>query len=62
MALVISKHIELTTNVSIKKFVTELKKVTDARMFSQITNKEMRIRAKMMPIVEDLIRKLNLPH
>ncbi|WP_160068843.1 IS1634 family transposase [Sphingobacterium bovisgrunnientis] len=61
-ALVISKHIELTTNVSIKKFVTELKKVTDARMFSQITNKEMRIRAKMMPIVEDLIRKLNLPH
>lgn len=62
MALVISKHIELTTNVSIKKFVTELKKVIDARMFSQITNKEMRIRAKMMPIVEDLIRKLNLPH
>jgi transposase len=50
MALVISKHIELTTNVSIKKFVTELKKVTDARMFSQITNKEMRIRAKMMPL------------
>ncbi|TCV08039.1 hypothetical protein EDC17_104925, partial [Sphingobacterium alimentarium] len=34
----------------------------DARMFSQITNKEMRIRAKMMPIVEDLIRKLNVPH
>lgn len=62
MALVISKHIELTTNVSIKKFVTELKKVTDARMFSQITNKDMRIRAKMMPILEDLIRKLNLPH
>lgn len=62
MALVASKHIELATNVSIKKFITELKKVTDARMFSQITSKEVRIRAKMTPLIEDLIRKLNLPH
>lgn len=62
MALVISKHIELSTNVSIKKFVTELKKITDARMFSQITNKEMRIRVKITPVVADLMRRLNLPH
>jgi len=62
MALVVSKHIELATGVSIKKFVTELKKITDARMFSKITNKEMRIRVKMSPIIEELIRKLNLPH
>lgn len=40
----------------------ELKKVTDARMYSQITNKEIRIRAKMTPIIEDLIAKLNLSH
>jgi len=62
MALVISKHIELSTNVSIKKFVTELKRITEARMFSQITNKEMRIRVKITPVVADLMRRLNLPH
>jgi transposase len=62
MALVISKHIELSTNVSIKKFVTELKRITDARMLSQITNKEMRIRVKITPVVADLMRRLNLPH
>jgi transposase len=62
MALVISKHIELSTNVSIKKFVTELKRITDARMLSQITNKEMRIRVKITPVAADLMRRLNLPH
>ncbi|MFC3559675.1 IS1634 family transposase [Pedobacter jamesrossensis] len=62
MALVVSKHIELSTNVSIKKFITELKKVTDARMYSQITKKEIRMRAKITPIIEELINRLNLPH
>lgn len=62
MALVVSKHIELATDVSIKKFVTELKKITDARILSKITNKETRIRVQMTPIIEELIRRLNLPH
>ena len=43
MALVISKHIELSTGDSIKKFLTECKKVTDARMFNKITNKEITV-------------------
>jgi len=62
MALATSKHIELATGVSIRKFVTELKKVTDARMFSKVTNKEMKIRTKMSPVMEELISRLNLPH
>jgi hypothetical protein len=32
MALVISKHIELQTNKSIRKFIHECKKITDARL------------------------------
>ena len=32
MALMISKHIELQTNASIKKFIHEYKKITDANL------------------------------
>jgi len=49
MALVISKYIELDSRQSIKKFITECKKITDARIFNQITNKEIRIRTKLSP-------------
>jgi multidrug efflux pump len=38
--LVVSKHIELITGDSIRKFLTECKKVTDARMLNKITNSE----------------------
>lgn len=62
MALVASKHIELETGISIKKFKTEMKKVTDARMLNQITNKELRIRAQISPAIKGIIEKLNLPH
>lgn len=62
MALVISKHIELETGISIKKFRTEMKKVTDARMINQINNKELRIRAEITPDILKIIEKLNLPH
>jgi len=48
MSLVVSKHIELQTGVSIRKFNTEMKKVTDARMINQITNKELRIRSQFI--------------
>lgn len=62
MALAVSKEIELTTNSSIKKFTTECKKVTDARMFNQITNKEVRIRSKISEEMTQLLHNLNLPH
>jgi transposase len=62
MALVVCKQIELSTGVSIKKFLTEMKRITDARLFNEITHKEIRKRAQMTPIVRDLLRKLNLPH
>ena len=62
MALVAAKHIELCTEVSIKKFLTELKKITDARLYSHLTKKEMTMRAKTNPKIEALIAKLKLPH
>lgn len=62
MALVISKHVELKTQVSIRKFVTECKKMTDARMLNKITNKEVRIRTEISPIVKAFLAKLSPPH
>lgn len=64
MALVVSKHIELSTDHSIRRFIIECKKITDARMFNQIANKEIRIRAKLSQQVVKFMDDLNLtlPH
>lgn len=62
MALVVSKHIELATGDSIRKFIAECKKVTDARMFNKITNKEIRIRAIFNDKILNYIKTLNLSH
>ena len=62
MALVISKHIELTTENSIKRFITECKNVTDARILNHITNKEIKMKAKPTPKITEYLSKLNAPH
>jgi hypothetical protein len=62
MALVVSKHIEITTGDSIRKFLNECKKVTDASLLNKITNKETRIRAKYSDRILKYIKSLNLPH
>jgi len=61
MALVISKHIELTTGDSVKKFVAECKKITDARILNQITGKEVTMRVKLGPKAKSY-EKIFLPH
>lgn len=60
MALVVSKHIELQTSTSVKKFVHECKKVTDARLLNKITNKEFRIRANFSDKISEFMSQLNL--
>ena len=62
MALVVSKHIELATGDSIRKFLTECNKVADARMLNKITNKETRIRTKLNDKILGYLKSLNLPH
>jgi transposase len=60
MALVISKYIELQTNTSIKKFIHEAKKITDARLKNKVTAQELRIRAELTPEIIKILGQLNL--
>lgn len=60
MALVVSKHIELKTNTSIRKFIYEGKKITEARLKNKITSKEYRIRVNLTSSIIEILRKLEL--
>jgi hypothetical protein len=60
MALIISRHIELETELSIKKFIQECKKITDGRILNKITNKETQLRVKLNPIIIEILQKLKL--
>lgn len=62
MALAVSRHIELKTQKSIRRVITELKKITDARIINHITGKELRIRAKLTPEIIGILKLLNLSH
>jgi len=62
MALVISKHIELQTEMSIRKFLNESKKVIDGEIINHITNKIVTINAMQTKKITELVAKLNLPH
>ena len=62
MALVISKHIELKTGVSIRKFLDEAKKIVDGEILDHITNKIVTINAHPTHKMKDLIVVLNSPH
>ena len=60
MALVASKHIELQTNISIKKIIHEAKKITDGRIINKVTNTEVRMRVSLNDTITEIIQKLNL--
>jgi hypothetical protein len=62
MAMVVSKHIELQTKDSIRKFITEGKKATDVRLFNLITKQEIRIKARITPKLAQYKSVLDLPH
>lgn len=62
MALVVSKHIELATGDSIRKFISECKNVTDARMNNKITRKEIKIRTRYNAKILEYIQDLDLSH
>lgn len=61
LALVISKHIEIKTGLSIRRFITEMK-ITDARMVHKLTKKEIIVPAKTTKAVESILFKLHLLH
>jgi len=62
MALVVSKHIELKTGISIRKFIDESKKIVDGEILNQITQKIVTIKAKPTQKMKELIEKLGTPH
>ena len=59
MALITSRHIELETGMSIKKFIQECKKITDGRILNKITNKELMLRVNLSPEIIDILKKIN---
>ena len=62
MALVISKHIEIKTGLSIRRIITECKKIIDARMLNTITQKETIIKGRVTEKAKAFLSKLNLSH
>jgi len=62
MALVISRHIELKTGISIRKFIDESRKIVDGEILNHITNKIVTVEAQPTQKMKDIIEKLNRPH
>ena len=60
--LVISKQIEIKTSLSIRRFNTEIKKITDAKMLNKLTRKEVIVNGKITKTAQVLLSKLNLLH
>jgi len=62
MALAISKHIEIAASVSIRAFLTECKKVTDARILNKVTKKEIMMRTPIPHHLSEMMTKILRPH
>jgi transposase len=62
MALAVSKLIELKTNTSLRAFLTQCKKVTDARLLNKLTGKVISLRTSYPNHLTNLLTKLGLPH
>lgn len=60
MALAVSKYVEVKTNLSIQAFLSECKKITDAKLLNKLTNNFMVMRVPLSPEVSTLLHKLNL--
>lgn len=61
-ALVVSKHIELQTGISIKRYVDESKKIVDGQLLNQITKKVAIVRAEPTEKMREMMQKLFPPH
>lgn len=63
MALAVSKYIEIKTNLSIQAFLSECKKITDAKLLNKINNKIILKRVPPSKEVLTLLERLKLmPH
>lgn len=62
MALAVSKYIELKANISLRAFLTQCKKVTDAHLLNKLTGKVITLRTAIPHDLTNLLTKLGLPH
>ena len=62
MALVVSKHIELKTGISIRKFIDESKKIVDGEILNHISQTIVTVKAQPTQKMTELITKLEAPH
>ena len=62
VALVVAKHVELQTGISIRKFNDEAKKIVDGEILNHITNKKVTIKAEQTLKMNELLAKLYPPH
>ncbi len=62
MALVVSKHIELKTESSIRRFIDESKRIVDGEILNHLTQKTVTIKAHITPQIVKLISRINAPH
>lgn len=62
MALAISKHIEIKTGASIRRFLDEAKKTVDGQIMNHMTGKAVTIKAEPTEKMKKLIAKLYPPH
>lgn len=62
MALAMSKHIEITAEISIRAFLTYGKKITDARLLNKITKREIKMRVQVPAHLQEIITKILRPH
>lgn len=61
-ALVIAKHIELRSGISVKKFVGEAKKIMDGQILNQITGKTVLVESKPTVKMVEILQKICSPH
>lgn len=58
MALAIAKYIEIKTQKSIKSVIKELKRITDAKIYDQINDREIVMRSKINNEAKEILEKL----
>jgi transposase len=62
MALVVSKHIEINSQLSIRTFIDKCRRVTDGRLINKINKKELLIKSKVPDELANIISKIIRPH
>ena len=62
MALAVCKYMEIKTGQSIKSIIKNFRSVPDARLFNELTGKEIVLRIKIRQEIKLILERLGLPH